>query len=142
MNQLLKDYDKYIGAKTTLKRDDKGILNVITTSKEGEVIDVAGGDPAKKLKESFEWAMEKAKLPWGIKLLSEFGIGIYPKAEILGPTVVNEKKQGSCHIAIGSNSWFGGDIFAVTHFDQVFNNPTIEIDGKPLDLKKIFDSTS
>ena len=50
--------------------------------------------------------------------------------------------MGTCHIAIGSNSWFGGDIFAVTHFDQVFNNPTIEIDNKPLDLKKIFDSTS
>ena len=91
---------------------------------------------------AIEWAIEKAKLPWGVKLLSEFGIGINPKAEILGPTVINEKKLGTCHIAIGSNSWFGGDIFAVTHFDQVFNNPTIEIDGKPLDLKKIFDSTS
>lgn len=115
---------------------------ITLTIKEGEVINVEGGEPAEKLKESFEWALEKAKLPWGIKLLSEFGIGINPKAEILGPTVVNEKKQGTCHIAIGSNSWFGGDIFAVTHFDQVFNNPRIEIDGKTLNLKKIFDSTS
>ena len=123
---------------TSLVKED--ILTIIV--KEGEVIDIKGGESAKRLKESFEWAIEKAKLPWGVKLLSEFGIGINPKAEILGPTVINEKKLGTCHIAIGSNSWFGGDIFAVTHFDQVFNNPTIEIDGKPLDLKKIFDSTS
>ena len=123
---------------TSLVNEDP--LTIIV--KEGEVIDIKGGESAKKLKESFEWAIEKSKLPWGIKLLSEFGIGINPKAKILGPTVINEKKMGTCHIAIGSNSWFGGDIFAVTHFDQVFNNPTIEIDGKPLDLKKIFDSTS
>ena len=69
-------------------------------------------------------------------------LGIESTAHTFGVGVVNEKKMGTCHIAIGSNSWFGGDIFAVTHFDQVFNNPTIEIDNKPLDLKKIFDSTS
>ncbi len=107
------------------------------TFEKGEAIKIEGGHAAKELDRSLEWVKEKAKFPWGIRLLSEIGIGINPRAEILGPTVINEKKSGTMHIAIGSNSWFGGDIFALNHYDQVFNSPEIEIDGVPIDLKSI-----
>ena len=107
--------------------------------KEGEAINITGGEEAEKLNESLEFIKQKAKHPWGIKLIGEIGIGINTKAEILGPTIVNEKKAGTGHIALGSNSWFGGDIFALNHYDQVFNNPKISIDGVPIDLKSILD---
>jgi hypothetical protein len=103
----------------------------------GEAVQINGANEAEELNRSLEWVKEKAKYPWGIKLLSEIGIGINPKAKILGPTVINEKKVGTAHIALGSNSWFGGNIFALNHYDQVFNNPKIEIDGIPIDLKSI-----
>ncbi|MBL7051245.1 aminopeptidase [Candidatus Woesearchaeota archaeon] len=112
---------------------------ITVTIKDGEIIKLEGGPEADTLNASFEWAIGRAKHPWGIKLVGELGIGINPNAEIIGPTIVNEKKAGTAHIAFGSNSWFGGNIFSITHFDQVFNNPKIEIDGQPLDLKRILD---
>lgn len=105
--------------------------------KDGEAVSITGGEEAEKLKESLEFIKQKAKHPWGIKLIGELGIGINTSAKILGPTIVNEKKAGTAHIALGSNSWFGGDIFALNHYDQVFNDPKISIDGVPIDLKSI-----
>lgn len=112
---------------------------ITITFKEGEAVVIEGDKEAKDLQDSLEWVKDKAKYPWGIKLIGEIGIGINPKAKILGPTLVNEKKAGTAHIALGSNSWFGGDIFALNHYDQVFNNPKIEIDDNPIDLKNILD---
>ena len=100
--------------------------------KKGEIASIKGGEEAKKLKESIDWAYNKAKNPWGVKRVGEIGIGINPNAKILGATIIDEKTIGTAHIAFGSNYWFGGTILAIIHFDQIFKNPKILVDGVEL----------
>ena len=55
-----------------------------------------------------------------------------PKAKIIGAMIIDDKTLGTAHIGIGSNYWFGGNIYAIIHLDQVFRNPKIYLDGKVL----------
>lgn len=102
--------------------------------KKGEVIGIKGGKEAKNLQETLDWASKAAKHPWGIRRVGEFGIGINPKAKIIGATIIDEKTVNTAHIALGSNYWFGGTIYAIIHLDQIFRNPKIEVDGKELKI--------
>jgi leucyl aminopeptidase (aminopeptidase T) len=104
------------------------------TIEKGEVVKIEGGEEAKKLQETLDWASKKAKHPWGVKRIGELGIGINPNAKIIGATIVDEKSLGTAHVAIGSNHWFGGTIYAIIHLDQVFRNPKIYIDNKLLSI--------
>lgn len=104
------------------------------TIKKGEITRIEGGEEATNLKNTLEWASKKAKYPWGIRRVGELGIGINPNASIIGATIVDEKTKGTAHIAIGSNYWFGGTIYAIIHLDQVFKNPKIYIDNELLEF--------
>ncbi|MBW2981410.1 aminopeptidase [Candidatus Woesearchaeota archaeon] len=104
------------------------------TIENGEITDIEGKEEAEKLKATLDWACKKAKHPWGIRRIGELGIGINPKAKIIGATIVDEKTLGTAHIAIGSNHWFGGTIYAIIHLDQVFKNPKIYIDNELLEI--------
>ncbi|MBD3248951.1 hypothetical protein GF336_02800 [Candidatus Woesearchaeota archaeon] len=99
-----------------------------------EVVDIKGKEEAKQLRKTLEWAYRKAKYPWGIYRVGELGIGINPNSRIIGTTMVDEKTTGTAHIAMGSNYWFGGTIYAITHLDQVFRDPKIEIDDEVLKI--------
>ena len=105
---------------------------IIMTIEKDEVVNIEGGKEAKNLSDTLDWASKKAKYPWGVRRIGEFGIGINPNADIIGATIVDEKKLGTAHVAIGSNYWFGGTIYAIIHLDQVFNNPKIYIDNNLL----------
>jgi aminopeptidase len=95
---------------------------------------ITGGSEAQGLIKTYDWATKRAKYPWGIKMAAELGIGLNEKSKIVGATILDEKVKGTAHIATGSNHWFGGDIKAILHVDQVFNNPTIKLDGKTLHI--------
>ena len=110
---------------------------ITLTVKKGEIVDIEGGEEAKMIEKSLEWAESAAKYPWSIRRLGEFGIGLNPKAKILGSTIIDEKVLGTAHIAIGSNAWFGGSIYSIIHLDQVFKDPMIWVDDKYLDLKNL-----
>lgn len=105
------------------------------TIEKGSIIEINGGVGAKLLEESFIEAENRAKYPWGIRRVGELGIGINPNADITSATIITEKRLGTAHFGIGSNSWFGGTIYAITHFDQVFDSPNIIIDRKKLKIK-------
>ena len=107
---------------------------IILEIKKGEIVDIQGEEEADNLRETLDWATNKAKYPWGIRRIGEFGIGINPNAKIIGATIVDEKVLGTAHIGIGSNYWFGGTIYAIIHLDQVFKNPKIFIDGELLNI--------
>ena len=64
--------------------------------------------------------------------LAEFGIGTNPKARLRGIVLEDEKVMGTCHIALGDNSTFGGKVRAGIHIDGIFLKPTIKLDGKNL----------
>ncbi len=62
--------------------------------------------------------------------LAEFGIGTNPKARLKGIVLEDEKVMGTCHIALGDNSTFGGRVRAGIHIDGIMLRPTVRFDGK------------
>ncbi len=68
----------------------------------------------------------------GIETLAELGIGLNPNAKLIGLMLVDEKTLGTAHVAIGNNTSFGGKNECKYHFDQVFRNPRIWVDGKEI----------
>lgn len=108
---------------------------VVLDIEKDKVVNIEGGPEARKLSDTLDWAEERAKFPWGIRRVGELGIGLNPNAKLIGATIIDEKARGTAHIALGSNYWFGGTIFAIVHLDHVFMNPKIFIDDKILPIQ-------
>jgi len=104
----------------------------------GFVVAVAGGAEARRLEETIRLGEQNAvrfeadgKLPAGLgklyqrnaRNLGELGIGLNPKAEVIGNMLVDEKAARTCHIAIGSN--YDEDAPALIHLDGLVSEPTI-----------------
>ncbi|MEK6942545.1 MAG: aminopeptidase [Nanoarchaeota archaeon] len=104
------------------------------TIKEGNIVDIKGGEEAKQLENTLKWAASVAKNPGNVRRVCELGIGLNPNASIIGAMIIDDKTLGTAHIGIGSNYWFGGNIYAIIHLDQVFKNPTIYLDGAKLKI--------
>lgn len=102
--------------------------------KDGSIVEINGGKEAKELENALEWAESISKYPGSIRRICELGIGLNPKAKLVGAMIIDDKIKGTAHIGIGSNYWFGGSIYAIIHLDQVFRNPKIFLDGKELKL--------
>lgn len=66
--------------------------------------------------------------------IAEFGIGINPKAKLIGNVLEDEKVGGTVHIALGDNSAFGGDVIAGIHLDGIITEPELFADGERLVL--------
>ena len=107
---------------------------IVLKIEEGSIVEIEGGEEAETLKDTLKWASEHSTHPKTVYRIGELGIGLNPKAKIIGSTLVDEKTIGTAHIGIGSNYWFGGNIFAIIHLDQIFKDPEIEADGKKLDI--------
>lgn len=123
---------------------------VTLTVENGLVTEIAGGDEAKQLEETLQEGEKLAhqfekegKLKSGegalyaknARHLGEVGIGVNPKASIIGNMLIDEKAAQTCHIAIGSN--YDEDGPAIIHQDCVCLNPMITLtypDGK---MKKL-----
>lgn len=102
------------------------------TVKNGEVVKISGGKEARMLSDTIRWAETYGKHDWGVRRIGEIGIGLNPQAKVSGSMIIDEKVKGTAHVAIGSNNWFGGGVYAVIHLDQVFKNPKITVDGRLL----------
>ena len=101
---------------------------------DGSITKVEGGEEAKKLERTLSWAASKSKHPNVVRRIGEFGVGVNPKARIIGSTVIDEKTLGTAHVGIGSNYCFCGSIYSIIHLDQVFKDPVIKVDGKKLEI--------
>lgn len=106
-----------------------GILNSPLTIKieDGQATDISG-----------EWAGQFISMidsvgPPG-RNLAELGIGINPKAHLIGNVLEDEKVAGTVHVALGDNSAFGGDVVAGIHLDGIITGPTVYLDGEPMQL--------
>jgi hypothetical protein len=107
---------------------------IILVIEEGAIVEIQGGKEAKELENTLEWAEAMSKHPGSIRRICEFGLGLNPRAKIVGATIIDDKVKGTAHIGIGSNYWFGGSIYAILHLDQIFRNPKIFLDGKELEV--------
>lgn len=68
----------------------------------------------------------------GAYRVAELGIGLNPKAKVIGNILEDEKVIGTAHIAVGNNLSFGGDNDVPLHLDGVITKPDISVDGKKL----------
>lgn len=103
---------------------------VICKVEQGDIVSWNNTPESKLLQESITWAHSHSKFPWGVRRIGELGIGLNPSAKIIGATILDEKSAKSAHLAIGSNAWFGGDVYSIIHLDQVIKNPSFKIDNK------------
>jgi aminopeptidase len=62
--------------------------------------------------------------------IAELGIGLNPKAKVVGLVIEDEKVCGTVHIALGNNMSYGQDNDVPLHLDGVISSPDIYIDGK------------
>ncbi|MFP4567797.1 MAG: aminopeptidase [Candidatus Woesearchaeota archaeon] len=121
----------YIDGSIRLKNKTILLKNPVKLEIEkGSIKSINNTYEARQLLETLNWAKRKAKKPENIWKIGELGIGLNKKAKIIGSTIIDEKVYNTAHIAIGSNSWFGGDIKTFIHLDQVFKNPILKADGK------------
>lgn len=66
-------------------------------------------------------------------MLAEIGIGVNPAVDHLtGNMIFDEKAAGTAHIALGTNTYMGGNIEATIHCDMVVKGPSIAIDGRTI----------
>ncbi len=92
----------------------------------GYVKKIEGCINAKQLMEDLNCVGKKAKN------IAEFGIGANDKAIITGNMLEDEKVMGTCHIALGDNSGFGGKVKVPLHIDGLIKKPTIFVDDKKI----------
>ena len=118
-------------------KTDEGALLVDEPVKllieDGRIVGMEGKYAA-RLEQSFQKFESRAKYPERVRLVAELGLGINPHAVLIGSTIMDEKVEGTAHLGIGSNYWFGGDIKTIYHGDQVFKNPCFYVDGKKMEV--------
>jgi len=93
---------------------------------------ITGGKSAKKLRDilkKHEKLLDDPRLAYNI---AEFGIGLNPKAKIIGNPLEDEKAIGTIHVALGDNSTFGGKVRAGIHMDGIVNSPNVGTDERML----------
>jgi hypothetical protein len=108
--------------------------NLVLTFRSGRLIDWQPGDgtAARHFYETQVAYAEKRGDPnW--TNLAEIGFGLNPAVSALvGVELVDEKKAGTLHIALGHSLSLGGNVDSVIHCDLVVERPTVHIDGKTL----------
>ena len=67
--------------------------------------------------------------------IAEFGVGTNEKAERFDNILEAEKILGTCHIAIGDNSSFGGKVRANVHIDLLIEKPTVILKAGEKEIK-------
>ncbi|MCB0171377.1 MAG: aminopeptidase [Anaerolineae bacterium] len=78
-----------------------------------------------------EFAKSQGDQNW--RNLAEIGFGVNPRVQKLtGNPLLDEKKYGTVHIAIGDNIDMGGDVQSQIHCDMVCLSPRVKIDNKSL----------
>ncbi len=102
------------------------IENPITVKiKDGFAVEFIGSSEARSLKDMLAKIRDKNAFN-----IAEIGIGTNPKARICGNVLEDEKVMGTCHIAFGNSSFFGGAVNVPIHVDGILKSPTIEAGGK------------
>jgi leucyl aminopeptidase (aminopeptidase T) len=92
----------------------------------GRVVDIEGDEEATKFKNKLDSFNDSE-----LFRIAELGIGLNPKASLIGDPLIDEGVLGTAHVALGLNFTYGGTISdAKTHIDCVFRKPTIELDGE------------
>lgn len=93
----------------------------------GEITHISGGQEANRLERILREANSAA-----VYRIGELGIGLNPKAELIGYMLLDEGCEGTVHIGIGTNVGMGGEIRAPLHLDLIMKETSLFLDGKAL----------
>jgi len=127
--------DKTIVIKEPIKLQVKdGFVTKIDGEKEAEqlskYIEQAEKKPFEMLKKGELDNIKAKEYSKNARNIGELGIGLNPKAKIVGNVLEDEKVLGTVHFAIGSN--YDQDALALIHSDGIIKKPTVTIDVKVL----------
>jgi len=103
---------------------------VVVEMKDNFVTKITGKKAASTLKKILKEASEELKKPELAYNVAELGIGINPKAKLIGNPLEDEKVIGTIHMAVGDNSTFGGKVQANVHLDGIVKSPSIILGQK------------
>ena len=101
---------------------DDALIKIIV--KNGFATTISGGQAAKKLTKTLDQIGPKTRN------IAELGIGTNPLARLSSSILEAEKVYGTCHVALGSNISYGGQVDVPFHSDGIILDPTLQIDGK------------
>ena len=106
-----------------------GILDqpVVCTVEDGYITAMEGGAQANTLRQHLESFGDRNCFN-----VAELGVGLNPNARLTGEMLEDEGVLGTIHIGIGTSHTLGGEIVAPTHYDLLMWEPTIEVDGTPI----------
>ena len=90
----------------------------------GKVVKFEGGIEAIRLKEY----IEKYGDEYSYYCPSEISIQLNPKLEFTGIVRTDKKVRGGIHIAMGTNSTWGGNITSKLHLDGISRECTVYVD--------------
>lgn len=90
----------------------------------GEVVQIEGQEEAYRLREIIKGVKNATNI-------AELGIGLNPKARLIGEIYESKKRLGTIHIGIGDNAWgYGGNVRSDIHLDGLMLDVTLEFDGR------------
>jgi aminopeptidase len=106
--------------------------NLLLLFRRGRIAEVHGdGELRRHFEQFFAYARERKDA--GYDRLAELGVGVNDGIqELTGSSLLDEKCTGTAHIAIGTNTGFGGSITSCIHEDLVTRNPSLLLDGKSI----------
>ncbi|MFQ6107073.1 MAG: aminopeptidase [Thermoplasmata archaeon] len=64
------------------------------------------------------------------RFVCEFGMGLNPRARVIGNFLEDAKVLGTAHISFGDNSTFGGRIKCGIHVDALMRKPRVIVDNR------------
>ena len=96
----------------------------------GIVIDVKGGTIAATIRQEFGEVARKlrSKDRENVWTVAEFGFGVNEQARLGGNVLEDEKRLGTCYIAIGDNTTLGGNSSVGIHIPGVIKSPSVWLD--------------
>ena len=96
----------------------------------GIVIDVKGGTTAANIRQEFGEVARKlrSKDRENVWTIAEFGFGVNDQARLGGNVLEDEKRLGTCYIAIGDNTALGGSSSVGIHIPGVLKSPSVWLD--------------
>ncbi len=95
----------------------------------GNVQSIEGGRAAEMLREIVDGAGPSGRV------IAELGIGLNPTISPRGHVMLDEKAGQTAHVAIGNNTGsYGGTNESTIHVDCIFSEPTLEVDGRPVEI--------
>ena len=95
----------------------------------GSVQSIEGGRAAEMLQEIVDQAGPSGRV------LAELGIGLNHAIKARGHVMLDEKAGGTAHVAIGNNlGHYGGTNESTIHVDCIFSEPTLEVDGRHVEI--------